>query len=167
MRTRALHRVSTAIALLAFGHAAWAQGVFFFTNAQAPKVRPVVGCDGKPVSGPDYRVDLAVQNPATGQWDAAVEVTTKDGGWARLGPVGLKEGKLAGLFQGGTVRVPFVAPGQEARLRIRAWLGMQGASYDQSKVRAEAQATVMLGGAGQLPSLPGRIVDFPTLKLCP
>lgn len=167
MNTRALPPLLVAAVALACGPHASAQGVFLFTNAQAPKGKPVVGCDGTPLSGPDYRVDLAVLNPATGTWDAAIEVASKDGSWSKAAPVSLKEGKLAGLFQGGTVRVPFVAPGKEARLRIRAWIATQGADYDHAKTRTEAQATVVLGGGGQLPSLPGRIQDFPALKLCP
>ena len=144
-----------------------AQGVFVFTNVSPPTGTPVVGCDGKPVSGPDYRVDLAVQNPATGQWDAGLDVLSQDGAWGKFKPLGLKEGKLAGLFYGGTVRVPFVAPGQEARLRVRTWLATGGADFDRAKVRAETNLVVTLGGVGQLPSLPTRIRNFPTLKLCP
>jgi len=167
MKTRAMQSWVAAGATLAFGWGVMGQGLFTFTNAQPPKGSPLVGCDGKPVSGPDYRVDVAAHNPATGAWDDGVETPGKNGSWTKLGPLPLLEGKLPGYFQGGTVRVPFVAPGQEARLRIRAWLATGGVGYDQAKVRFETNMVVMLGGVGQPPSFPARLRNFPTLRLCP
>lgn len=75
--------------------------------------------------------------------------------------------KAAWVLQAGTVRVPFVAPGQEARLRVRAWLATGGAAYDQAKVRAETNIVVMLGGVGQPPSFPATLRNFPSITLCP
>ena len=167
MKARAFRVGLAGIAWTGFGLAVMAQGVFIFSNAVPPKGRPVTGCDDKPVSGPDYRVDVAAHNPATGKWDAALEVSGVDGKWAALGPVRIKEGNLAGLFQGGTVRVPFVAPGQEAKLRVRAWLAADGAGFERATVRAETNMVVVLGGVGDVPSLPTRLRNFPTLKLCP
>lgn len=167
MKTRGMQGLVAVIATCCVATGAIAQGLFTFTNAQPPKGSPLLGCDGKPVAGPDYRVAVAVHNPASGSWDDALEVQAKDGSWARLGPVKLLDGKLPGFFQAGTVRVPFVAPGQEARLRVRAWLATGGGTYDQAKVRAEANMVAMLGGVGNPPSLPARLRNFPTMTLCP
>lgn len=167
MKARAIRMGLAWVAWTGFGLPAMAQGVFVFGNAVPPKGRPVVGCDAKPVSGPGYRVDLAAHNPATGNWDGALEVSGADGKWTKLEPVRLKEGNLAGLFHAGTVRVPFVAPGQEAKLRVRAWLATDGVDFDRATVRAETNMVVVLGGVGDLPSLPTRLRNFPTIKLCP
>lgn len=167
MKTRAMQGLFAAVAACCLEAGAMGQGVFLFTNAQPPKGSPLIGCDGKPVAGPDYRVDVAVHHPASGAWDQGLEVQAKDGSWSRLGPVTLLGDKAPGCFLAGTVRVPFVAPGQEARLRIRAWLATGGAGYDQAKVRAETNMVVMLGGVGNPPSLPARLRNFPTITLCP
>jgi len=167
MKTRAWKGLVAAVATGMASMGMMGQGLFVFTNAQPPKGAPLLGCDGKPVSGPDYRVDVAVHNPATGAWDAGLDVQAKDGSWSKLAPVKLLEGRLLGFFQAGTVRVPFVAPGQEARLRVRAWLATGGAAYDQAKVRAETNIVVMLGGVGQPPSFPATLRNFPSITLCP
>lgn len=167
MKTRAWQGLVAAVATGTASMGMSGQGLFTFTNAQPPKGSPLLGCDGKPVSGPDYRVDVAVHNPATGTWDANLDVQAKDGSWSKLGPVKLVESKLVGFFQAGTVRVPFVAPGQEARLRIRAWVAAGGSDFDRAQVRAETNMVVMLGGAGQLPSFPARLRNFPSITLCP
>lgn len=143
------------------------QGTFLFTNSNQARTVPFTDCDGKAVGGEGYRVEVLVKNPKTGAVDPNVELLQKDLTWTKLAPVGMLEGKAAGIFSGGTVRVPFIAPGQEAQLTIRSWQLSSGADFASAKVRGETNITIKLGGIGSPPSFPSRLRGLQGLKLCP
>lgn len=143
-----------------------AQGTFLFTNSNRSRTVPFTDCDGKPLAGEAYRVEVVARNPKTGAVDPGLEVLQKDGSWARLGTVPMLDGATAGLFAGGTVRVPTVAPGQEAQLTIRVWQVASGADYASAKVRGETNVVVKLGGIGNPPTFPSRLSGLKGLKVC-
>ena len=154
--------------LVAAVPAGLAQGTFLFTNSNGAKTVPFTDCAGKPIAGDGYRVEVLVLNPKTGAVDPGVELLATGGtNWVKLAPVGFLEGKAAGLFVGGTVRVPFVAPGQEAKLTLRAWEVSTGADFASAKVRGETNITIKLGAIGSPPSFPSRLRPLQGLKICP
>lgn len=156
-----------AVMLLVFVPAGLGQGTFLFTNSNQARTVPFTDCEGKAVAGEGYRVEVVVRNPKTGAVDPNVELLQKDLTWTKLTSVGMLEGKAAGIFSGGTVRVPSVAPGQEALLTIRSWQLASGADFASAKVRGETNITVKLGGIGSPPSFPSRLRGLQGLKLCP
>jgi hypothetical protein len=63
----------------------------------------------------------------------------------------------AGLFFGGTRRIPNVAPGGEARVQVRVWESGLGTTYESaitngSRMGASALLTILTGGSGEPPS---------------
>lgn len=143
-----------------------AQGTFTFTNNNQSKTVPVTDCDGKPLSGDGYRVEVLVKNPTSGAFVGGLEHIGKDSKWSPLQPVPLFTGKAAGIFHAGTVRVPFIPPGKEAILRIRVWQVSSGADFTAASVRGETETTVQLGGVGNPPSLPSRLTGLKGPVVC-
>jgi hypothetical protein len=166
MRAGLLKWMTVGVAAWITVPCAWSQGTFMFTNSNRSRTVPFTGCDGKPIAGAAYLVDVLVRNPKTGELDPGVEVLQSDAKWKRLTPVPMLEGATAGLFAGGTVRVPSVPPGQEAQLTIRVWQVASGADFASAKVRGETNITVKLGGIGNPPSFPSRLTGLRGLKVC-
>ncbi len=159
--------IGLAVTLWTVVPAGFGQGTFLFTNSNQARTVPFTDCEGKAVAGEGYRVEVVVKNPKTGAVDPNVEMLQKDLTWTQLAPVGMLEGKAAGIFTGGTVRVPSIAPGQEAQLTVRSWQLASGADFASAKVRGETNITVKLGGIGSPPSFPARLRGLQGLKLCP
>jgi len=143
-----------------------AQGTFSFTNNNQARTVPVTGCDGKPLSGDGYRVEVLVKHPGNSTFVGGLEHIGRDSKWSPLEPVPLFTGKAAGIFHGGTVRVPFIPPGQDALLRIRVWQVSSGADFTSAKIRGETETTVKLGGVGNPPSLPTRLTELKGPVVC-
>lgn len=140
MTFRASQMLGVAFLLALLGPSVWAQGTFNLSSAKGTKPKVLLPDGFTPAAGSNYSVDVAVLNPAT----AAYETPMKLG--APFTPVSLKTGANAGLFSGGMITVPFVAPGQDATIRIRVWDITTGATYDQATVFGEAVFVVRLGG---------------------
>ena len=166
MNNGLLKWISAGVAVWFAVPSVWSQGTFMFTNSNRNRTVPITGCDGKPIAGAGYLVEVLVRNPKTGEMDAGLEVLQSDATWKKLAPVPMLEGGTAGLFAGGTVRVPSVAPGQEAQLTIRVWQVASGADFASAKVRGETNITVKLGGIGNPPSFPSRLTGLKGLKVC-
>lgn len=144
-----------------------AQGTFVFSNNIQAKTVRITDCDGKPASGDAFKVEILVRNPETRNFDTPIEILRPDKTWAKATPVGFLEGTGAGIFHGGTARVPFLAPGKEAELNVRVWQAASGATFDTAKVRGQTNITVKLGGIGSPPSFPARLRTLQGIKLCP
>lgn len=160
-----LHALAIGYATALLGSAALAQGTFSCTNVRLP-AGLVTDCAGQPVGGPDYRMEVRVSNPRTQAYDAGILQVTTTGNHP-LGNVTLFTGKNAGRFSAGTLLVPFVAPGAEATVELRAWDKTTGETFDVATVRGASVVKVRLGGAGQPPSMPGSIPQFTGIRLCP
>lgn len=142
-----------------------AQGTFSCSNIRLQNAL-ITDCAGKPVGGTNYALELQVANPQTKKLDAAVLHVTATTNQP-LGQMTVLNGRNAGRFFVGTILVPFVAPGADASVELRAWDRTTGATYDQATVRGSSAIKVRLGGAGQPPSMPGTMTQFTGIKLCP
>ena len=77
-------------------------------------------------------------------------------------------GSNAGLFSGGTLVVPFVAPDAKADVIVRAWDVTSGATYASALYKNEISFSIdKLGGAGSPPTLPAVIANFRSFALVP
>ena len=160
-----VRNLAGGMALSLLGSVACAQGTFSCTNVRVPNGL-VTDCAGQPVGGPNYRMEVRVSNPRTQAFDAGVlQVTTTTN--QPLGHVTIFSGKNAGRFSAGTLLVPFLPPGTDATVELRAWDRTTGETFDAATIRGASVAKVRLGGAGQPPSMPGVITQFSGVRLCP
>ena len=154
-----------AVGLVCGGAAtALAQGSFQCTNALL-KNASVTDCAGTPVGGTNYLIEVRAENPQSGQMVGGL-LSFDAEGTHPLGTVKLFSERNPGRFSAGTVLVPFVAPGSEATLEFRAWDQRTGATYDTATRRGASVAKVLLGGAGNPPTLPNSLTRFTGIKIC-
>ena len=143
---------------------ALAQGSFQCANGTL-KNAFVTDCAGTPIGGTNYLVEVRAENPQSHQFDKGLLLFGADGtrplGWVKM----LSE-RNPGRFSAGTVLVPFVAPGSEATLELRAWDLRTGASYDTATRRGASVVKVLLGGVGSPPTMPNSLTRFTGIKVC-
>ncbi len=145
---------------------ACAQGTFVWSNARLPASARVMDCDGKPLGGTNYAVEIRVKDSATGREIAGLE-QLKDGRGVPVPTLTLLSGPAAGRFGSVTVRVPGVEGGGAVRVQVRVWDRRRGRTYESASLRGEAEVTVRLGGQGSPPAFPGLMTGFPGLRVCP
>lgn len=140
-----------------------AQGTIDFSNIKTAGRPKVFDKDGTTaLAGNGFFVDLLVKNPATGNYEGVTK-----GGVAYTGSPFLA-GANAGLFSGGTLVVPFVAPDAKADVLVRAWDVSSGATYASALYKGEIAFSIdKLGGAGSPPTLPAVIANFKSFALVP
>lgn len=156
------------VATLASILTASAQGTIDFSNIKTAG-RPRIslwcvpeGTTPEYIAGPNFLVDILVKNPATGNYEGILKNGAPFTGVAPL------TGSNAGLFSGGTLVVPFVAPDAKADVLVRAWDVRTGATFASALYKnAIAFSIDKLGGAGSPPSLPAVMANFQVFALCP
>jgi len=147
---------------------ALAQGTIDFSNIKTAG-RPRIslwcvpgGTTPEYIAGPDYLVDILVKNPTTGNFEGILKNGAAFTGVAPL------TGANAGLFSGGTLVVPFVAPDAKADVKVRAWDVRTGATYASAVYKNEVSFSIdKLGGAGSPPTLPAVLANFTGITFCP
>ncbi len=156
-----------AVATFAFASTSFAQGTIDFTNIKTPGRPRMFLCDPltqgtSAIEGPNYLIDLLVKNPASGNYEGVL----KNG--APFTGVSPLTGANAGLFSGGILVVPFVAPDAKADVKIRIWDVTSGATYNTALYKSEAAFSIdRLGGAGSPPTLPATLANLTTFVMCP
>ena len=140
-----------------------AQGTIDFSNIKTVGRPKIFDKDGTTaIGGANFLVDILVKNPATGNYEGVTK-----GGVAYAGSAPLT-GSNAGLFSGGTLVVPFVAPDAKADVIVRAWDVTSGATYASALYKNEISFSIdKLGGAGSPPTLPAVIANFKSFALVP
>jgi hypothetical protein len=148
---------------------ALAQGTFTFSNTSGAKNKIYRSFEigGGPIAGANYLIDVLVQNPTTGEFTNAGLLKVTATGEVPTVPVIPFTGNNAGLFSGGTVKVPFIAPGAPAYVKVMAWDKTSGATYDAATIRGELTFDIAsLGGVGSPPTRPAPL-NFPAgLMVC-
>lgn len=148
--------VLTGIATVAVALSAAAQGTINFSSASVTG-RPRITKDGVN-TGANITVELLVANPGNGGAFESVKTTAGLTGAAAL----------EGLFSGGTVTVPFVAPGAAASVVVRAWDTTTGATFAAATVNGSTSFDIAaLGGAGTPPSTPAIMSNYAGIALVP
>lgn len=151
--------------LVLLSPAACGQGTLSCSNVRLQNAL-ITDCSGEPVGGPNYAMDIRVMNPQTKSFDGSVlQVTATTN--QPLKRIIVLTGKNHGRFSAGTLLVPFVAPGAEATVELRAWDKSTGTGFDAAKIRGSSVFKIRLGGAGQPPSMPGTMTEFTGIKVCP
>jgi hypothetical protein len=157
-----------AAATLTVTVTSFAQGTIDFSNIKTAG-RPRIslwcapgGTTPEYIAGPDYLVDILVKNPTTGNFEGILKNGAAFTGVAPL------TGANAGLFSGGTLVVPFVAPDAKADVKVRAWDVRTGATYASAVYKNEVSFSIdKLGGAGSPPTLPAVLANFTGITFCP
>jgi hypothetical protein len=142
------------------GVSALAQGTFAFGNTSGAKNKINLSADlgGAPIAGANYLVDVLVKNPTTGEFTNSGLLRVTAQGEVPTVPVVALTGNNVGLFTGGTVKVPFVAGGSTATVKVLAWDKTTGATYDAATIRGELTFDIAsLGGVGSPPTLPAAL----------
>jgi hypothetical protein len=141
-----------------------AQGTIDFSNIKTAGRPKIFDKDGTTaLAGANFLVDILVKNPASGNYEGV----NKSTGAAFTGSSFLT-GANAGLFSGGNLVVPFLAPDAKAEVIVRAWDVTSGASYASALYKNEISFSIdKLGGSGQPPSLPAVIANFKSFALVP
>lgn len=144
------------------GASAFAQGTFSLSNATLPG-KPKITDHSKadaPIAGANYLIDVLVNGSGAG----LLKVLTS--GDVAFAPVSPLTGANAGLFAGGTIKVPSVAPDAAASITVRAWDKTTGATYDLATTRGSITFDVAkLGGSGNPPSLPAAMSNFTSFAI--
>jgi len=155
MRKLAVALCLTATALTALG-----QGTINFATrwgASDPPVNAQVTLGGTAVAGADYLAQLYVDN--AGSLTAVGD------------PVAFSEGARAGYVSGGEVSVPFVAPGANATIVMRAWATASGADYEEAAANPagilgeSGSITIALGGVGTPPGPAADLIGLQGFEL--
>jgi hypothetical protein len=149
-----MNKILLSIALgVASSAAVVAQGLFSFTSAAGD--RPTInGLDGEPVGGANYLVEVLVLDAGSGEFAGGLLRNTATG-QVDFQPISPLAGATSiGLFSGGTIEVPFVAPGAEATLLVRAWDVTTGADYASAVIKGETSFNMELGGPAPTPPNP-------------
>ncbi len=158
-----MKRTPTILCLLAnlVGSVAFAQGTFnFATTPKALQQSKIVDIWRAPITGTNYWIDVVVRNPATGSYEGNLSRLTAAGD-VPFTPTHPLAGAGAGLFFGGSVRVPFLAPGSPADALLRVWFGTSPTYEGETFARSSFRFTIgALGGTGAPPSAPVNISDF-------
>ncbi len=169
-RVRGMKRLSVGMAALILWMAAvpgMGQGTFLFSNSIQGRTVLVTDCEGKTLSGANYQVQVLAKDPKTGRFESGLERVQTNGTWVAVQPLPLLEGKAAGIFYGGTTRVPFVAAGQDATLLLRVWDSTTGRDYESATAKGETELVIKLGGVGNPPTFPARLRGFAGIRVCP
>lgn len=140
----------------------FAQGTFNFNNLSGSRPK-VFGVDGTtPLAGNGFQIDILVKNPATGNYEGGL----RKGADAFVSSGFQSSAANAGLFSGGVLTVPFVAPGAAADVRVRAWDVSSGANYDAALIRGSVDFSIAsLGGVGTPPTTPAALSNFTSFSL--
>lgn len=137
----------------------FAQGQFNFNNLSGTRPK-VFGVDGTtPLAGANYLVDILVKNPTTGNYEGIQKSGVAFTGVAPL------TGSNAGLFSGGVLTIPFVAPGATADVRVRAWDITSGATYDAATIRGSVEFSIASLGGGTPPAPPASMANFASFNI--
>jgi len=140
-------------AVVAATIAAQAQGTVNFAN-RVPSSgidAKVLGTDGTALSGAGFMAQLYVGANASSL--SAVG-----------SPVPFRTGAAAGYISASTITTG-IAPGA-ASAAVRAWDASTGASYEAATVKgSSAVLSIVLGGAGSPPSLPGDLTGLTGFSL--
>ena len=105
---------------LALAPAASGQGTFAFENYEGK----VTLWNGTPIEGSNYLIDVLVKNPLTGEFtQTGLSRTLNTPSGAPTAPIPVLpisplSGANAGHFEGGSIRVDFIAPEHPASIRI-------------------------------------------------
>lgn len=139
-----------------------AQGTVDFTNIKiSGRPRIIDPQTGQP-AGPDWLINILFKNPSTGNYEPASKNGLPFAGHPML------SGVNAGLFNGGVLVVPFLAPDSVANARIQAWDTRTGATFANAWAKGTVDVQIdRLGGAGLPPSLPAILPDFRGMVLIP
>jgi len=148
------------------GASAFAQGTFAFSNATLTGKPKILGLDGNGIAGANYLVGVLVKDPISGNFtDAGLlkVLTSGDVAYAAVSPLTAAN---AGLFAGGTIKVPFVAPDASATIKVVAWDKTTGATFDAATTKGSITFDIAkLGGAGSPPTLPAAMANFTSFSL--
>jgi len=148
------------------GASAFAQGTFAFSNATLTGKPKILGVDGLGIAGANYLIDVLVKDPTTGNFSNAGLLKVLTSGEVAAAPVSPLTGGNAGLFAGGTIKVPFVAPDASATIKVIAWDKTTGATYDAATTKGSITFDIAkLGGSGQPPTLPAAMANFTSFSL--
>lgn len=154
-----MKKLAIALCLTASVLTAMAQGTINFNNrVTVAGINAPVTYNGAGVLGPDYVGQLFVDN---------------GGSYEAVGtPKAFQENALlAGYVNGGNTIVPFVAPGADASVILRAWNAAAGSDWATASgagnlISGEsAPITITLGGAGAPPSLPANLTGLAGFQL--
>lgn len=157
---------SLAVALAA-ATSSMAQGTILASSASMATPRSLIldgTKGGEKAWGAGYAVDILIQDPAAANAYKSIFTApiNASGASAASG--------LAGLFSGGTVAVPFLAPGATATVKIQSWDRSSGATFAAATVKAESPSfQYTLAGVGTPPSTPSALTaaQFAGLTLVP
>lgn len=156
------------LALATFASTSLAQGTIDFTNIKTPGRPRMFLCDPATqgttaIAGPNYLIDLLVKNPASGNYEGVL----KNG--APFTGVSPLTGANAGLFSGGVLVVPFVAPDAKADVMIRIWDVTSGPTFSTALYKTWNTFSIdKLGGAGSPPTLPAIMANLTSaFVMCP
>lgn len=137
----------------------FAQGQFNFNNLSGARPK-IFGVDGTtPIAGANFLVDILVKNPSTGNYEGI-----QKSGAAFTGVAPLTGGN-AGLFSGGVLTIPFVAPGGTADVRVRAWDVTSGSSFSSALISGSVDFSIASLGGGTPPAPPASMANFASFKL--
>lgn len=155
------------IGLLAAGAVvAHAQGTVRFANVGGSIT---AGQAGPITFGGDLRpgAPLGGAGPAAGTAFLAQLQLNSGGTWTDVGSASpFRTGAAAGYWTAADVTVPGVAGGATATLRVAAWAAELGSSYSAALasslggVGTSSDLTVVLGGAGDPPTLPAQLTTL-------
>ena len=111
-----------------------------------------------PIEGSNYLIDVLVKNPLTGEFTQtglSRTLNTPSGAPTALIPVlpiSPLSGAIAGHFEGGSIRVDFIAPEHPASIRIIAWDTATGSTFATATIRGETTYGI-LGLGGWIPGV--------------
>lgn len=139
---------------LATGGQALGQGTLTLVAAARRNEQPGRLCDVE-LTGPGFRWDVRVENPATGRFEE-VQAINDNGPQSPVRLMAAVTGQGAAVIR--TVTIPFVAPGSPARVQARVWDFTTGSTFEAARIRGTQTFEVRaLGGVGQPPTLPARL----------
>jgi hypothetical protein len=154
-----MKKLAIALCLTASVLTAMAQGTINFNNrVTVAGINAPVTFAGSGLLGPDYVGQLFVMNGAS--YEAVGTPTAFQ-----------SNALLAGYVNGGNTVVPFVAPGSDATVILRAWNAAAGSDWATASgagnlISGESTAiTITTGGAGAPPSLPANLTGLAGFEL--
>jgi hypothetical protein len=148
------------------GASAFAQGTFAFSNATLAGKPKILGTDGLGIAGANYLVDVLVKDPVSGNFTNPGLIKVLASGDVVAAPVSPLTGANAGLFAGGTIKIPTIAPDASATIKVIAWDKTTGATYDAATTKGSITFDIAkLGGSGSPPSLPAAMANFASFSL--
>ncbi|MFM1941526.1 MAG: hypothetical protein RI897_508 [Verrucomicrobiota bacterium] len=148
--------ITCSLLLLLTTLSASAQGTINFNNrVTVAGIDAPITFGGVGLRGPDFLGQLFVLDPGSDSYEPVG------------GPTPFQSHPLlAGYINGGNTIVPFIAPGNDATVVLRAWNAAAGSIWSEVLGRPNgiygqtAPITITLGGAGSPPSLPANLVGL-------